>query len=377
MIRKAMPFMDVTFTDSLLTAVLTTGGCVSGADAQTALMPLRENLLLDPSWRFHLGDIPFPVITGHDASYNNAKAGTAGGAAALEYDDSHWRVVDLPHDWAIETPIDQQNNLSQGFHARGIGWYRRYFRLGDADRGRHLELQFDGVATHCTVWVNGLVAARNWCGYTSFTIDITPFARYGEHLNTIAVRVDADAQEGWWYEGAGIYRHVWLIKKSPVHIATDGVFANPVRGQDGKWSVPVEVTLGSSAVGPEKVSIVSELIDPAGKILTFPRAEVSIDPFAIAVARASVPVESPQLWSCDTPTLYTVRTMLEQDGKPVDSVTTHVGFRTIRFDAEKGFSLNDQPVKLMGTCNHQDNAGIGVAVPDSIWGYPPGAVAEK
>ena len=213
----------------------------------------RERLSLERGWRFNLGDIPFPIVTGHAASYNNAKAGSAGGAASLDYDDSLWPTVDLPHDWALQTPIDEKNNLSQGFHARGIGWYRRSFRVDKADRCRHLELQFDGVSTHCEVWVNGLIAARNWCGYTSFYIDITPFARYGDDLNTIAVRVDADAQEAWWYEGAGIYRHVWLVKRSPVHIVTNGVDANPVRDSAGKWSVPVEVTLGSSAVGLEKV----------------------------------------------------------------------------------------------------------------------------
>ncbi len=329
----------------------------------------RERLSLDAGWRFNPRDIPFPVISGHNESYNNAKAGTARGAAALDYDDSLWKPVDLPHDWSLGTPVDEHNNLSQGFHARGIGWYRRSFRLETADRGRHIELQFDGVATHCTVWINGLIAARNWCGYTSFHVDMTSFARYGEDLNTVAVRVDADAQEGWWYEGAGIYRHVWLAKRSPVHIATDGVFANPVRGTDGKWSVPVEVTLASSAVGPEKVSVVGELFDPGGKSVASSQTDASVDPFSTSIATMKLPVESPQLWSCETPTLYTVRTTVRLDALAIDAVTTRVGFRTIRFDADKGFFLNDRPVKLMGTCNHQDHAGIGVAVPDSLWEY--------
>ena len=328
-----------------------------------------ERLSLDHGWRFNLGDVPFPLISGHQESYNNAKAGSARGAAALDYDDSLWRTVDVPHDWSIETPIEEKNNLAQGFHARGIGWYRRSFRLAASDRGRDLELQFDGVATHCTVWVNGLVAARNWCGYSSFYIDITPFARYGDDLNTIAVRVDADAQEGWWYEGAGIYRHTWLVKRSPVYIATDGVYANPVRDAGGHWSVPIEVTLGSCADSAEDVTVKNSLIDPDGKVVGSTEAQSSIDPMATTVVKMTIPVEAPHLWSCETPTLYAVQTTLTHDSESLGELTTHIGFRTLRFDPDKGFFLNNQPVKLMGTCNHQDSAGVGVAVPDSIWEY--------
>ena len=339
------------------------------SQARPAASAGRERLSLDRGWRFNLGDIPMPVITGHEASYQNAKAGRAWGAAAPDYDDSAWRPVDLPHDWALETPFDKTNNLSQGFHARGIGWYRRSFRLNPADRGRHLELQFDGVATHCTVWVNGVLAARNFCGYTSFYVDMTPFARYGDGLNTISVRVDAEAQEGWWYEGAGLYRHVWLVKRSPVHIATDGVWANPVRDAQGRWSVPVEVTLGSSAAARERVTVAAQVRDPDGRTVASAQAATAIDPLGQSVTRMALPVPSPRLWSCDTPTLYTVQTTVRRGAAALDAVTTHVGFRTIRFDPNKGFLLNDRPLKLKGTCNHQDNAGVGVAVPDSLWEY--------
>lgn len=162
------------------------------------------------------------------------------GAAAPNYDDSKWRLVNLPYEWAVESPFDSTENISQGFRKRGIGWYRRNFKLASGDRGKHLELQFDGVATHCTFWLNGTVVHRNWSGYTSFYIDITALAKYGEELNNIAVRVDAIDQEGWWYEGAGIYRHRWLLERPPVHIKTDGVFANPVRQNNTKWLIPVE-----------------------------------------------------------------------------------------------------------------------------------------
>ena len=182
--------------------------------------PVRERLSLDRGWLFHEGDIPFPEITGHQPSYDNAKAGSSSGAASPEYDDSAWNRVNLPHDWAVAQPFDAHANISQGYRQRGIGWYRRYFRLDPSDRGKHLEIQLDGIATHSTIWVNGVLSVRNWSGYNSIYIDITPFARYGSDLNVIAVQADANAMEGWWYGGAGMYRHTWLVERNPVHIET-------------------------------------------------------------------------------------------------------------------------------------------------------------
>ena len=215
-------------------------------------------------------------------------------------DDSDWRSLDLPHDWAVEGPFDPDANLSQGYRNRGVGWYRRHFKLDPSDRGKHLELQFDGVATHCTVWVNGTLVHRNWCGYTSFYIDITPFAKYGDDLNTIAVRVDADPMEGWWYEGAGIYRHTWLVKRDPVHVATDGVYCNPVKDADGAWTVPIEVTLESCAKDAAKVDVDSTLLDPTGREVAKASATVDVNPLEESVAKLAIPVAAPQLWSVDS-----------------------------------------------------------------------------
>lgn len=338
------------------------------AQAQAVADGGREVLSLDQGWKFNLGDIPMPVIKGHEPSYANAKAGKAWGAAAPEYDDSSWREVTLPHDWAVEGPFDQNENLSQGYRSRGIGWYRRQFKIDPADKGKHLEIQFDGVATHCTVWFNGTVVARNWCGYTSFYVDITPMAQYGDNLNTVVVQVDANAMEGWWYEGAGIYRHTWLVKRNPVHVITDGVFAQPVKA-NGEWTLPVEVTLNNAGKSAAMVKVESVLIDPNGKEVAHGESPATVPLFGNAVARFSVPVASPQLWSVDTPKMYSVRTTVSSEGKVLDAVTTTCGFRTIRFDADKGFFLNDQPLKLQGVCNHADHAGVGTAVPDSLWDF--------
>jgi beta-galactosidase len=174
--------------------------------------------------------------------------------------------------------------------------------------------------------------------------------------------VDADAMEGWWYEGAGIYRHTWLVKRNPVHIITDGVYANPVRAA-GQWSVPVEVTLENSGRDTANVDVEVSLADIRQK------TQVNVAALGQTVAKLSIPVSSPKLWSVDKPTLYEVRTVVTRDGKPVDEIMTACGFRAIRFDPDKGFLLNDQPVKLKGVCNHQDHAGVGVAVPDSLWEF--------
>lgn len=340
--------------------------------------PLREKLSLDEGWRFHLGDIPldsFPggqgvSLYGPDITHSGAKAGHVWGAAARGYDDRNWQLVNLPHDWVVEQPFDQKALKAQGYRPRGIAWYRRTFKLPPSDRGRNLELQFDGVATHCTVYFNGTAVWHNWSGYTSFYVDVTPLVLYGDDINTIAVRVDAEDMEGWWYEGGGIYRHTWLIKRSPLHVTTDGVYANPVKQPNGTWMIPAEVTLANTGNGTASTSVDVGVFDSAGKRIAGARsAPVSTIPWGEAVAKVMVPVAAPQLWSVQHPNLYTVRTTLLSNNKPVDSVDTTCGFRTIRFDAQKGFFLNDQPLKLQGTCNHQDHAGVGVAVPDSLWEF--------
>lgn len=329
----------------------------------------REILSLDKGWRFHLGDIPFPVIKGHGATYKNAKAGYAGGAASPNYDDSSWRILDLPHDWAIEGRIDSTANLSQGYYHRGYGWYRRQFRLSSEDKGKHLELQFDGIATHATIWVNGTVLHRNWCGYTSMYIDITPYATYGDKINTIAIRVDAEAQEGWWYEGAGIYRHTWLVKRSPLHIVTDGIFANPVKKTEKLWEIPVEVSLYNSGKIPTDSEVEVSLSAPDNKIITTRTTTVTVGALQKEEANLLLTVSTPELWSPEHPALYKVKTVVKQNGIITDATETKCGFRTIRFDSNTGFWLNDKNIKIKGVCNHQDHAGVGVAVSDALWEF--------
>jgi beta-galactosidase len=368
------PFVRSVTALSLLASCLVSGSVPSAVAAptatnQVAAFPGREVLSFDQGWRFHLGDIPFPEIKGHNASYSNAKAGNALGAAAPAMDDTGWRVVNLPHDWAVEGPFDKDANLSQGYRPRGIAWYRKSFKLDPSDRGKHLELQIDGVSTHCTVWVNGTEVLHNNCGYNGFTIDLTPMARFGDDLNTVAIRVDANAMEGWWYEGAGMYRHTRLVKRPPVHLVTDGAFVQPVKEAGGTWKIPAEITVENTGKSNAPATLTLTLRDPEGKQVSSVTSSAEVPVLASKVIRPEIKVADPKLWSVDRPVLYTVETKVSSPGQADDQLATKVGFRTIRFDAEKGFFLNDQPVKIKGTCDHIDHAGVGVAVPDSIWDF--------
>ena len=327
-------------------------------------------VLLDHGWLFHEGDIvPIPPTT-HDATYRSVKAGNAQGAAAPDYDASHWTPVTLPHDWASAQPFVETANVSQGYRPRGIGWYRRTLHLDPADRGRQIELQFGGIATNAVIWVNGSIVARNTSGYNSVYVDITPFARFGDVANVIAVRVDATVIEGWWYEGAGLYRHAWLARRAPVAIVTDGVHCDPRQTPDGGWTVPVAVALRSIADGAVPVSITATLLDPAGVVVATMRGDpVTVPALEDAAASVVLGIDAPARWSIDRPTLYVVRVTLERDGAVVDERRIPIGFRTIRFDPALGLFLNDRPVKIKGVCLHQDHAGVGTALPDALIGW--------
>ncbi|GAE51698.1 beta-galactosidase, partial [Xanthomonas arboricola pv. pruni str. MAFF 311562] len=205
---------------------------------------------LDEGWRFHAGDLPFPRLLAQDETYDNAKAGRAWGAAAPDYDDTGWRQLQLPHDFVVEQTVRADANIAQGYRPRGIAWYRRTLRLDESARGQAVELRLDGIASHATVWVNGMPMARSWSGYNGLVIDLTPVARYGNALNSIAIRVDAEAMDGWWYEGGGIYRHTWLVLRAPLHIAGDGLAAVPREGPGDLWQLPVQLDLANSGEQP-------------------------------------------------------------------------------------------------------------------------------
>ena len=310
-----------------------------------------ESATASPStkrWRFYRGDIEMPYPkTGE--TYDYTKAGAANGPAGVKYDDSGWRVLDLPHDFVVEEPFDENANGDQGYHPKGVGWYRKSFTLPESDRGRYIELQLDGMATLATVWFNGNVVRHNWSGYDSAYIDLTPFAHFGDEPNVVAVRVDSSALQGWWYEGGGIYRHTWLVKRSPVHIITDGVYAHPRKQPDGGWLVPVEATLRNIGEKPAQAEVRSILFDPAGRPVAQGPDDGGRRRRSSRRSRPSrLRVAAPQLWSVEEPHLYEVQTSVLVDGNQVDRLSTTAGFRTIRFDPTEGFFLNEKHVEDPG-----------------------------
>lgn len=335
----------------------------------------RESLLLDSAWEFHRGDITTPAAHDHNTTYHYAKACGRPGPGGTDYENdpgynpSAWREVTLPHDWVVEEPYAQDANLNHGYRHRGIAWYRRKFRLDPRDEGKYLALDFDGVSSRCTVWVNGQRLHENGCGYTSFRVNISDVATFGDTLNCIAVRVDASEIEGWWYEGGGIYRHVRLVKTAPLHVAQWGVFARPVLSGANDWAVVIETSLENDSAAERRVSVRQRICDAEGNCIAQAEADVECPAYSVTPVVQNASLPDARRWSLEDPYRYRLVTEILVDGSVVDSEQTRFGCRTIRFDAETGFYLNEQPLKIKGTCNHQDHAGVGVALPDAIHEY--------
>ncbi len=328
----------------------------------------REHLSLDANWKFHLGD-DWP-----DALHLS-KAARNSGPAAARFNDTAWQSVNLPHDWAIELPFDPDANMSHGYKPVGpnfletsVGWYRRTFDLPAADADKRIWLQFDGAFRDTTVYVNGWLVGHNESGYYPFRYDITDIVHCGNN-NTVAVRVDASRFEGWWYEGAGIYRHVWLDKTAPVAIAPDGIFVYskfPNNVPEGPAQIHVEADLLNTLMDKADAKVHCEILSPDGKSVAHFDGTGTVPEQSRQVVKLAASVDSPALWSPESPQLYKLVTTVEVGGKIVDRKDTEFGIRTLAFDANKGFLLNGSHYEIYGACNHQDMAGVGEALPDAL-----------
>ena len=308
----------------------------------------------------------------------------ATGPAAAVFDDCAWRTVHLPHDFVVEAEFTPKADAGHGSLPTDVGWYRRTLDIPLLDKGRSLWLDFDGVYRNSTVWLNGKQLGNHKSGYIGFRYDITNDVNYGGK-NVLAVRCDARAQEGWWYECGGIYRHVWLNKAAAIHVAPDGVQVLSELKPDGNAEVGVALNLDVSSDydGPVISGLDSQALRGlvTGTITRIGAAAGSDKPFNIetssydyslagaerrGIVGCVATIPHPMLWSLESPQMYRLTVNLVLHGKVIDSVTTDFGIRTIKFDAEKGFFLNGKPVKIQGTCNHQDFAGVGIAMPDSL-----------
>jgi beta-galactosidase len=337
--------------------------------------PQRETTNIDTGWRFAFGH-PYDTAKdfGHAEAYFSylAKTGSADGPAATVFDDRAWRLLNLPHDWAVEQPFSETASYSHGFHAAGkgflersVGWYRKQVILAKEDLGRIITLKFDGVFRNSKVWFNGHFLGTEESGYNSFEYDVTAYVKYGEQ-NTIAVRVDASMEEGWWYEGAGIYRHVYLQKTNPLHIATNGTYVTTqIKGADAAVKVMAGVLNQSNYKG--QAILRHTIYSPGGKVVATANENITAPGFYKTAAAVSIlNVTNASLWDIEHPNLYKLVTEVVQLDKVVDHYETTFGIRDIKFDAEKGLFLNGKPVKLKGTNNHQDHAGVGTAITDEL-----------
>ncbi len=328
-----------------------------------------EKFSLDRDWKFHKGDIPITPANSHTVSYMAAKAGGASGAASPDFNTDGWETVSVPHDWAVYNEFDEKWGPANGYKERGKGWYKKRFRLDESDRGKQILIEFNGIASHSIIYMNGSVVGRNFCGYNSFTVDVTDMALYGEQINDLTVFVDATIIEGWWYEGAGIYRHVNLYKKNPLHIKHWGVFVHPEKKTADVWDAVCDTTVENSAYEDKSFKLVSRILNSEDNIVGKAETEFSVKGGSETEIKQNILTYSPYLWDIDSPHLYTMVSELYENGTLVDKTENKFGFRTIAIDPDNGFSLNGRRVQLYGTCNHQDHAGVGVAVPDEINEY--------
>jgi beta-galactosidase len=345
---------------------------------------VREKLLLDFGWRFHFGHAGDPTWDfGFGLNQRTfAKAGYGiATAAEPDFKDDDWQAINLPHDWAVDLPFvpstktyignEEDPRAAHGFKPLGreypqtsIGWYRKSFEIPASDLGRRISLDFDGVFRAATVIFNGYIVATSGSGYRSFRVDVSDFANYGGK-NVLVVRVDATLGEGWFYEGAGIYRHVWLVKQDPLHLAQWGTFVkSTVSGRSAALSIATDLVND----GPARTChIVTTVFDPDGRrVAAVKTAELSLGAGEKRTVPQVASLASPKLWSPQEPVLYRLLTQVVAKGKVVDDAVTTFGVRSFRFDAAKGFILNGKPLKLNGTCNHQDHAGVGAALPDAL-----------
>jgi len=343
----------------------------------------RERISIDNHWRFALGHATDPAKDfTHGTGYFSylAKTGYGDGPAAVNFDDRAWRSVNIPHDWAVEVPYDSKGSKSHGYKAVGpnfpetsVGWYRHHFVIPQSDLGRRIRIEFDGIQRDSRIFVNGFLVGEEMNGNLSQSYDVSAYLNYGGN-NVIVVRADVSLEAGWYYEGAGIYRHAYLLKTDPVHVDQNGTaVTTEVANNQATVNIATTIVNQQEDSATEKLPAVNitrtqVIVDEAGKIVVKVTEKTpALSANESVNVKDSLVVKNPVLWTLEKPYLYKlITTLTDASGKFLDTYETSFGIRTIHFDANEGFFLNGKHIKLKGSNNHEDHAGVGAALPDSL-----------
>lgn len=344
---------------------------------------MRIEKLLNDEWLFHKGDIEVSKPKAKGPTYSQSKTiRKQCGPAAFNYNDkpdafshpsgllSHenWCKVDLPHDYVIDQDLDKNENNSLGYMHYDNAWYRKHFTLPENCEGKRVVLRFDGITGKSIIYLNGCLMTHNYSSYNSFEVDISDVVNYNEE-NVIAIYVNTDEWEGWWYQGGGIYRNVWLTITDPVAIDLWGVYCPYEKINDTQWKVNFETTVLNTEFEDCFVKAESNIFDNEGNSVLLAFGEAAVGSREKSVVKYSGIVSNPLLWDCDNPNLYTVKTILYKNGEAIDENYTRIGFRTIEISLENGFLINGEKSWIHGVCCHQDFGLTGLAVPDNIAKY--------
>ncbi|WP_026473360.1 beta-galactosidase GalB [Alkaliflexus imshenetskii] len=317
---------------------------VSCKPHDNALLTVRYHEKFNDQWLFHHGD--------------------TNGAYMPAFEDVEWESVDLPHDWSITEPyhIDNPGGFGTSFMIGGIGWYRKSFLIPENYHNKRIEITFDGIYQNSTVWVNGHELGTRPFGYISFRYDLTPYITPGV-VNTIVVKVDNSLQpNSRWYSGSGIYRNVWLTVTDKLYLDPWELFVTTPAVDKGRAEVSIESVIKNSHDSEREFTLLSEVYDAAGNKVSEIKSNYTVNGQDKTVVKQVVTVRNPELWSVDAPTLYTLRQSILSGTEVIDDLQTRFGIRYFNFDAEKGFFLNGEPLKIKGVCMHHDLGALGAAV---------------
>lgn len=349
---------------------------------------MRQEILLNNGWIFHKGDIAEPVSPDKGFIYMQSKTERKkSGPAAYAFPDTpntfigdllspiKWEYVNLPHDYVLFQDCNKNENCSFGYLRYENAWYRKHFSLPENSENKRILLRFDGIAGKSVIYLNGCLMKHNFSSYNTFEIDITDYVHF-DRENVLAVSVNTQGFEGWWYKGGGIYRDVHLTLTENTAIDLFGVYAPTKKIDKDLWEVNFETTVVNANYEDKTVNVKSSIIAPDGTVIAESDGKGEVAARDRAVLKYSAVIKNPLLWDCGNPNLYTVKTVIIENGEETDESFTRIGFRTAEFTVDRGFLLNGKPTYINGVCAHQDFGLTGLAVTRNIAKYKMSLIKE-